>query len=62
MADDSVNPGRRRFLTTTTVVVGAVGAVFAAVPFVKSWQPSAKAKVSGAPIKTTRRLRNGERP
>jgi len=51
MADDTVNPGRRRFLTTTTAVVGAVGAAFAAVPFVKSWQPSAKAKVAGAPIK-----------
>jgi ubiquinol-cytochrome c reductase iron-sulfur subunit len=51
MADESVNPGRRRFLTTTTAVVGAVGAAFAAVPFVKSLQPSARAKVSGAPIK-----------
>jgi len=51
MADESVNPGRRRFLTTTTAVVGAVGAAFAAVPFVGSLQPSARAKVSGAPLK-----------
>ena len=51
MADESVNPGRRRFLTATTAVVGAVGAAFAAVPFVGSLQPSARAKVSGAPIK-----------
>ena len=51
MADESVNPGRRRFLTTTTAVVGAVGAAFAAVPFLGSLQPSARAKVSGAPIK-----------
>jgi ubiquinol-cytochrome c reductase iron-sulfur subunit len=51
MADDHVNPGRRRFLTQTTAVVGAVGALYAAVPFVQSWQPSAKAKVAGAPLK-----------
>ena len=42
--------GRRRFLTATTAVVGAVGAGFAAVPFIKSWNPSARAKLAGAPI------------
>jgi ubiquinol-cytochrome c reductase iron-sulfur subunit len=42
--------GRRRFLTGTTVVVGAVGAGFAAVPFIKSWNPSARAKLAGAPV------------
>lgn len=44
------NPGRRRFLTATTAVVGAVGAGFAAVPFIKSWNPSARAKLAGAPV------------
>ncbi len=44
------NPGRRRFLTATTAVVGAVGAGFAAVPFISSWQPSARALLSGAPV------------
>jgi ubiquinol-cytochrome c reductase iron-sulfur subunit len=44
------NLGRRRFLTATTAVVGAVGVGFAAVPFIKSWNPSAKAKLAGAPI------------
>lgn len=44
------NQGRRRFLTATTVVVGAVGAGFAAVPFIKSWNPSARAKLAGAPV------------
>lgn len=44
------NLGRRRFLTATTVVVGAVGAGFAAVPFIKSWNPSARAKLAGAPV------------
>ena len=44
------NLGRRRFLTATTAVVGAVGAGFLAVPFIKSWNPSAQAKLAGAPI------------
>lgn len=42
--------GRRRFLTATTAVVGAVGVGFVAVPFIKSWNPSARAKLAGAPI------------
>lgn len=48
--NDSINTGRRRFLTATTAVVGAVGVGFAAVPFIKSWNPSARAKLAGAPI------------
>jgi ubiquinol-cytochrome c reductase iron-sulfur subunit len=48
--NDPVNTGRRRFLTASTVVVGAVGAGFLAVPFIKSWNPSARAKLAGAPI------------
>lgn len=54
MSNDGVkgpeNLGRRRFLTATTAVVGAVGAGFVAVPFIKSWLPSAKAKLAGAPV------------
>ena len=49
-SNDPVNQGRRRFLTASTVVVGAVGAGFAAVPFIKSWNPSARAKLAGAPV------------
>lgn len=48
--NDPVNQGRRRFLTATTAVVGAVGAGFVAVPFIKSWNPSARAKLAGAPV------------
>ena len=44
------NLGRRRFLTATTSVVGAVGAGYLAVPFIKSWNPSARAKLAGAPM------------
>ena len=51
MGNDGVeNQGRRRFLTATTAVVGAVGVGVAAVPFIKSWNPSARAKLAGAPI------------
>ncbi|MFC6632573.1 ubiquinol-cytochrome c reductase iron-sulfur subunit [Microbulbifer taiwanensis] len=51
MSDDGVNVGRRRFLTAATSVVGGAGAVGVAVPFVASWNPSAKAKAAGAPVK-----------
>src|SRR5699024_1379642 len=45
-----VDVGKRRFLTGATVAVGGVGAVFVATPFVKSWNPSAKARAMGAPV------------
>lgn len=45
-----VDAGRRRFLTVSTAVVGAVGVAGAAVPFIKSWNPSARAKLAGAPV------------
>src|ERR1700761_7950331 len=44
------DPGRRRFLTATTAVVGGAGALVAIVPFVKSWEPSERAKNAGAPV------------
>ena len=50
MAIDEVHAGRRRFLTVTTAVVGAVGVGFAAIPFVTSWKPIARAQVAGAPV------------
>ena len=51
MSNDGVNKGRRRLLIGATSAVGAVGAVGAAVPFVASWTPSAKARTAGAPVK-----------
>ena len=50
MSQDGVNKARRRFLIGSTSVVGAVGAGFAAVPFIKSWKPSARAMAVGAPV------------
>jgi ubiquinol-cytochrome c reductase iron-sulfur subunit len=46
----AINRERRYFLIGATSVVGAVGVVGAAVPFVKSWMPSAKARAAGAPV------------
>ena len=51
MANDAVvDKGRRRFLTATTSVVGGAGVALAAIPFVKSWEPSERAKSAGAPV------------
>jgi ubiquinol-cytochrome c reductase iron-sulfur subunit len=47
---DQVDTGRRQFLTVATVATGVVGAAFAAVPFLASWKPSARAKALGAPV------------
>ena len=41
---------RRRFLAVATGVTAAVGAGFTAVPFIASWQPSARARALGAPV------------
>src|ERR1700676_1085128 len=47
---DEVDYSRRRLLTAATVGTGAIGVAFAAVPFLASWQPSARAKALGAPV------------
>lgn len=44
------NKQRRYFLIGATSAVAGVGVVGAAVPFVASWVPSAKARALGAPI------------
>jgi ubiquinol-cytochrome c reductase iron-sulfur subunit len=51
MTNDGVNHARRRFLTVATTGVGIAGAGFVVTPFVGSWNPSAKAKSAGAPVK-----------
>lgn len=62
MSEDDVNLGRRRFLVGATSVVGGVGVIGAAVPFVASWNPSAKAKAAGAPVKANiSKLEPGQR-
>jgi len=48
--DEPADAGRRHFLVVATTAVGLVGATAAAVPFLASWRPSAKAKALGAPV------------
>ena len=50
MTENDVDITRRRFLTGTATVIGGVGAAAAAIPFISSFQPSAKTKAIGAPI------------
>ncbi len=47
---DGVDLRKRRFLTTTATVVGAVGIAFVLTPFIKSWSPSERAQAAGAPV------------
>ncbi|MBI5039783.1 MAG: ubiquinol-cytochrome c reductase iron-sulfur subunit [Gammaproteobacteria bacterium] len=50
MSTDGVDTSRRRFLTAAASVVGGIGAVYTAVPFLASMQPSARAQAAGAPV------------
>jgi len=50
MSSGGVDTSRRRFLVAATAAVGGVGTVFAAYPFLASWQPSARAQAAGAPL------------
>jgi ubiquinol-cytochrome c reductase iron-sulfur subunit len=47
---EHVDGGRRHFLVVATTVTGVVGAGLAAVPFLESWRPSARAQALGAPV------------
>lgn len=47
---ETIDKGRRQLLTAATALTGAVGVAFAAVPFLSSWKPSARAKAAGAPV------------
>ena len=47
---EKVDHGRRQLLTAATALTGTVGVAFAAVPFLASWKPSARAKALGAPV------------
>lgn len=50
MSNSPADNNRRRFLTVATSVVGGVGVIGAAVPFIASWNPSAKARAAGADV------------
>ena len=50
MSQEAVDRNKRRFLTNLTAGVGLVGVGFAAVPFLASMAPSARARAAGAPV------------
>ena len=50
MSTDGVDTSRRRFLTAAASVVGGVGAVYVAYPFLASMAPSERARAAGAPV------------
>ena len=50
MSEQDINVGRRRFLTAATSVIGGIGVAYVAVPFIASWQPSARAQAAGVPV------------
>lgn len=50
MSSEVTDNSRRRFLTAVTSVVGGAGVVAVAVPFLSSWNPSARAQSAGAPV------------
>jgi ubiquinol-cytochrome c reductase iron-sulfur subunit len=50
MNEEVRDQGRRRFLTTAATIVGGAGAVAAAVPFISTMTPSARARAIGAPV------------
>ncbi len=47
---EAIDKGRRQLLTAATALTGAAGVAFAAIPFLSSWKPSARAKALGAPV------------
>jgi ubiquinol-cytochrome c reductase iron-sulfur subunit len=47
---DDVARNRRHFLTVATVVTGGAGIAMAAIPFLASLKPSARAQALGAPV------------
>ncbi len=50
MSVESVDPGKRRFLVTMSSAVGGIAVLGAAIPFVVSMTPSARARAAGAPV------------
>jgi len=49
-ANAEVDQDRRGFLIFATAATGAIGAGFATVPFIASWNPSERARAAGLPV------------
>ena len=50
MASVKTDQKRRRFLVATTTLIGSVGVIAVAIPFISYMNPSAKARSAGAPV------------
>jgi ubiquinol-cytochrome c reductase iron-sulfur subunit len=50
MTEDDLDRNRRHFLTVATAVTGVAGAAVAAIPFISSLKPSARAQALGMPV------------
>ena len=48
--EEILDRNRRHFLTIATAVTGGAGVAFAAIPFLSSLKPSARAQALGAPV------------
>ena len=53
MNEDDLDPNRRHFLAVATAVTGIVGVTAAAIPFISSLKPSARAQALGAPVEVS---------
>ena len=53
MTEDDLDRNRRHFLAVATAVTGIAGAGVAAVPFISSLKPSARAQALGAPVEVS---------
>jgi len=61
MSDQTIDSGKRTWIIASSCA-GVVGAGFAAVPFVSSFQPSERARAAGAPVEVDiGSLRAGEK-
>lgn len=61
MNQSDINKSRRRFLIGATSTIGVVGVTGVAMPFIASWNPNAKAKAVGSPVKVDiSKLENGQ--
>ena len=58
----NTNFKRRRFLIGAIYTLGGIGVIGGAIPFVASWNSSAKARSSGAPVKVNiQKIEQGQR-
>jgi ubiquinol-cytochrome c reductase iron-sulfur subunit len=48
--EPEIDYGRRRFLVAATSFIGAMGVIFASIPFIAAWFPSSRTRSAGGPV------------